>query len=42
MRNAEFEMRNGSASVIRYSTFPFNSAFHIPHSAFGWGGDAEH
>ncbi len=31
MRNAEFEMRNGSASVIRYSTFPFNSAF-------GWGG----
>src|SRR5437667_304217 len=27
MRNSECGMRNGSASVIRYSTFPLNAAF---------------
>ncbi len=38
MRNAECGMRNIGATVARRATFHFNSAFPIPHSAFGVGG----
>src|SRR5207245_3635125 len=33
-RNAECGVRNVRASVVRRSTFHFNSAFRTPHSAF--------
>ena len=34
MRNGKCGMRNVSGSVASRTTFHFNSALHIPHSAF--------
>jgi len=35
MRNAECGMRSVRGSIASRTTFHFNSALHIPHSAFG-------